>query len=575
MQLPQEWTCEILPTVGLPENDLMGSEDLGFMPLQTSFVESCADGELFQIGFAPRGWQTEAMPVGELPAPLSGIVDGDDPLQARTWKPSVYSLERGLRHDPCQLMSHGPSGHIVEEFIHFGTIPSGGGAQFRTAFFIEQAREAWLVVGSKAEKSAWLNGREVIAKERAYQGCVPVSLREGWNLLEARVVSEHRDCDAAGVFWCLLDNPQGFERPEWISAPAAGKGGGQVVFSREWELPCAVDSAVFQIAVAGCAELFVNGQAIGRQGGFDPYELGVRCERYAVENLSEGCNLIEIRVDHAGEVPSMIVDAVAHGSGGAERHLWSDGRWTAESGGDPLPVILSNNFTYHFNRSHFYLWQRPHPLGSGVLPLQADAMPGARGIERFRWNIPPGARRMNMAVHGKARLWIDGGEVACPDDWVTLPAGIHGPRQALLEVETASPARGAAAFRQPITYECGKGRIALGDWRGQGLAEWSGGVAYECVIERPADECASLVLDLGKVRGTVELFVNGASAGTRFIWPYRFELTDHLVAGNNTLRIEVFNTLAPLFDAISGTDMIHEGQQSSGIFGPVRLLGQS
>jgi hypothetical protein len=580
IELPQDWTCKILPTVGLPENDLMGSEDLGFMPPQTSFVESCADGKLLQIGFAPRGLQTEAIPAGELPAPLSCVAEGCDPLQSRGWKPAVYSLERGLRYDPCQLMSHGPSGHIAEEFVHFGTIPEGCGAQFRTAFFIEETREAWLVVGSKAEKSAWLNGREVIVKEIAYQGCVPVSLREGWNLLEARVVSEDRESAAAGMFWCLLDNPQGFERPEWISTPAAGKGGGQVVFSREWELPCAVESAVFQIAVAGCAELFVNGRQIGRQGGFDPYELGVRCERYAVENLTEGgmgwtVNLIEIRVDHAGDVPPLMVDAVAHGSDGAERHLGSDAAWRVTAGGDPMPVLLSNNYSYHFNRSHFYLWQRKHPLGPHALSLQADASPGARGVERFRWTIPPGARRMNLAVYGKTRLWIDGEEVACPDDRVTLPAGIHGPRQALLEVETASPARGAAAFRQPITYECGKGRIALGDWRGQGLAEWSGGVAYECVIQRPADESASLVLDLGKVRGTAELFVNGASAGTRFIWPYRFDLIDRLVAGENHLRIEVFNTLAPLFDAISGTDMIHEGQQSSGIFGPVRLLGRS
>ena len=569
-ELPQEWTCEILPTVGLPENDLMGSEDLGFMPLQTSFVERLVEEDTIQIGFAPRGWQTEAMPCGELPPPLSGITEGCDPLQSHGWKPAVHSMERGLRYDPCQLMSHGPSGHIAEEFVHFGTIPEGCGAQFRTAFFNEKTREAWLLVGSKAEKSAWLNGREVIVNESAYQGCVPVSLSEGWNWLETRILSKDRECAAAGLFWCLMENPQGSERPEWISTPSAGICGGQVVYSREWEIACAVESAVFQIAVAGCAELFVNGRQIGRQGGFDPYELGVRCERYAVENLSEGPNLIEIRVDHAGGVPPLMVDAVAHGSDGAERHLGSDTAWRVTSGGDPMVVLLSNNFTYHFNRSHFYLWQRKHPLGPHALPLQPDASPGARGVERFRWIIPPGACAMNLAVHGKARLWIDGEVLPCPDDWVTLPAGIHGPRQALLEVETASPARGAAAFQRAITYKCGIGRIALGDWRDQGFAEWSGGLAYETVIHRPEVESPAVVLDLGKVRGTAELFVNGMSVGTRFIWPYRFDLTAHLIAGSNHLRIEVFNTLAPLFGAISATDMIHEGQQSSGIYGPIR-----
>lgn len=594
--LPRIWTSEIIPTVGLPENDLMGAADLGFQPPQTSILEQApattdgiseglawgfsnphAPGEEVQIGFAARGWQTDPLPLGDLPAPLEHVADGPDPLETAGWKPSVYSLTRGLRHDPCQLMSHGPSGHIPEEFVQFGRIDVGCGVHFRTGFFVAHERAAFLAIGSKAAKSAWLNGRKVFAPDDAYQSVAPVTLRAGVNILDVQL-RPTAPCEAAGLFWCLLETPLGFERPEWIAAPAELEGGGPRTFCREWVLPSAPARATFQIALSGCAQLTVNGTLIGRQGGFDPYDLGVRIELYDVTNLRGGSNLIEIQMDPANGKSPLLVDAVACDPGGRENRLWSDADWRMEVGGT-LPVSLANNFNYHFNRSHFYLWQRPHPLplaadgeSSPVLPVMPDSRPGKSGVEWFRWTLPPGARRMHLEVHGQARLWVEGAEIFVKDIPVELPGGEEGLRRVLLQVMTRSPFRGAAAFQGVVAYDCGRGRISLGEWSAQGLSEWSGGVAYETNVARPGGDVEALTLDLGDLRGTAEVFINGQSVGARFTGPFRYDISSALLPGENRLRVEVFNTLAPLFAAVSSTNMIHRGQEKSGLFGPVRLV---
>ena len=51
-----------------------------------------------------------------------------------------------------------------------------------------------------------------------------------------------------------------------------------------------------------------------------------------------------------------------------------------------------------------------------------------------------------------------------------------------------------------------------------------------------------LTLDLGRVGNVAEVFCNGTRAGVAWTQPYRLEVTKHLHAGANTLRILVTNT---------------------------------
>jgi hypothetical protein len=66
--------------------------------------------------------------------------------------------------------------------------------------------------------------------------------------------------------------------------------------------------------------------------------------------------------------------------------------------------------------------------------------------------------------------------------------------------------------------------------------------------------------------------LNGRAVGTRVWSPYRFELTEFLRPGTNTIEVRIFNTLAPYLAAVSPTHYVFPGQTVSGLLGPVHLL---
>jgi hypothetical protein len=116
--------------------------------------------------------------------------------------------------------------------------------------------------------------------------------------------------------------------------------------------------------------------------------------------------------------------------------------------------------------------------------------------------------------------------------------------------------------------------MRLGDWEDRGLAGYSGGVSYWKRIEwmGAGEEGIRLLFDLGRVRGTAEVFVNGVSRGVRIWTPYTFDLTGHLSPGENDVEVRVFNTVGPYLDAASPTRFVFEGQRVSGLMGPVKIL---
>jgi hypothetical protein len=80
------------------------------------------------------------------------------------------------------------------------------------------------------------------------------------------------------------------------------------------------------------------------------------------------------------------------------------------------------------------------------------------------------------------------------------------------------------------------------------------------------------VLDLGVVRGTAEVIVNGQSVGARIWSPYQFDISEQLVVGQNQIAILVTNTLAPYLAGHSPTHYTPVHQEVSGLFGPLVLI---
>ena len=173
-------------------------------------------------------------------------------------------------------------------------------------------------------------------------------------------------------------------------------------------------------------------------------------------------------------------------------------------------------------------------------------------VEYLGFDLPPGTVRLefDLAVH--AVVAVDETEIAAGTGRLTVevPAGARSGQLTLL---TEPGFEAGAALAGPIRAIVGPGRLGLGNWEDQGLAEYSGGVRYR----RRITTGDRFQLDLGKVRGTAEVFLDGQSAGVRFCTPYVFELA--VPAGEHTLDIEVFGTVAPYLDAVSPTHFVVPG----------------
>ena len=100
------------------------------------------------------------------------------------------------------------------------------------------------------------------------------------------------------------------------------------------------------------------------------------------------------------------------------------------------------------------------------------------------------------------------------------------------------------------------------------LPAFSGTFRYETEFEVPNSE-KPVVLDLGEVYETAEVWVNGQRAGVRICPPYCLDIGDIVQTGKNRLVVEVTNTLVKeQRDFLSRFSHL----EPSGLLGPVRLL---
>jgi hypothetical protein len=195
-----------------------------------------------------------------------------------------------------------------------------------------------------------------------------------------------------------------------------------------------------------------------------------------------------------------------------------------------------------------------------------------RRVEFLRFDLPPGTVRLEFDLAGHAVVAVDETEIAAGTGHLVaeVPAGARVGQLTLL---TTPGFEAGAALTGPVRAIVGPGRISLGDWEDHGLAEYSGGVRYRRRFTIPEGE--RIQLDLGRVRGTAEVLVDGRSAGVRFCAPYVFDLTGSLgevgEGSEVTVEVEVFGTAAPYLDAVSPTHFVFGGQRTSGLFGPVRV----
>jgi hypothetical protein len=125
----------------------------------------------------------------------------------------------------------------------------------------------------------------------------------------------------------------------------------------------------------------------------------------------------------------------------------------------------------------------------------------------------------------------------------------------------------AAALQYPSFQEWGKLTALTNMSRQECLPHFTGTFRYETEFEWN-EASNQILLELGEVYETAEVWVNGEPAGVRICPPYRFEICGPVKQGKNKLTVEVTNTLVKEQpDFLSAFSQ----QEPSGLMGPVRL----
>ncbi len=582
----KDWKSEVVPTLDNRHGDFTRPCSTGSPPVQTVALlhrVEAVPGEglakswfqpeqrpeetaVVQAGFGRYGWRVGPVPLAELEtAPAREV---------------IYSLACGLFKDPVHIETLGPKGHVSEEFIHFGGTKVGEGVRFRTTVCLDKARSTHLAVGAAGAKRAWINGEPQVETTRGYWWITPIVLTSGVNTIAWEVVPEREVNLRAG--WCLVDDPAAFARPEWLTPGDEPRAHTLIRFSARWTVAQETGPVPLQLGCDAPCRLLVDGREIGRQGGFDPYAIGMRVDLYTLPSLPAGAHEVCVEVRDVGHPVKVLVDARSERG----ECLMSGPDWqVAREAEAPYPAPL---FRPPFKDPAWsHLWRRPHPLpraawleGEQPSGVVLAVVPDARvegmdaAAEWMWWKLPPGARVMRVPARVPCRVWLNGSELRVEKGGrVELPEQEEDlQRVVAARFEAGSGCYGGGLLDGPVTYELAGGRIELGDWEHQGLAGYSGGVRYEQTFMLPTKAGRARVLDLGQVRGTVEVAINGRSAGARFVGPYRFPL-DHLVRpGSNTVAITVYNTLGPWIDTQSPSRYVYPGTTRSGMIGPVRIL---
>ena len=334
------------------------------------------------------------------------------------------------------------------------------------------------------------------------------------------------------------------------------------------------------VGAASAVTVLLDGEVVARQEEVEYYaaDWGAVPMYFRHEpEFGAGEHSLEVVADSADGRDAVFVDLVAS-SGSGVTSLVSGAGWEARTGAWRGRTVEDTRRRGELQHCHAAV--RPHPLPDTAWlngrPLLGGAVRPSRSTDdvraspqRFRFTVPPGtvSLELPLALPGRVRVG-EGAELPLSGGRLTLREPL--PALARVEVVTEPTAilRGGSAWHGPVRVRTVPAPLALGDWREQGLGGWSGGVTYARAVEVPPGP--DPVLDLGRVRGSVEVSVDGEFAGEAFCAPYRFPLR---AAAGRTVRLEVTvrGTLAPYLAEATPTVWAFPCQLPSGLWGPVTL----
>ncbi|WP_255950000.1 glycosyl hydrolase [Streptomyces odontomachi] len=429
-----------------------------------------------------------------------------------------------------------------------------------------------------------------------------------YELADSRMVRGIAAVDAEallGSSFCLTA-PGGWpDRPEFMRLPDGIVPQGQVTYRAR----IAVDDTAQAVLVVGAATgvtVRVDDAVVARQEKVQYYEADWGAVpmyfRHRLE-LAPGEHTVELTADSTHPRDAVFADLVARTPAGATA-LVSGAGWEVHSGDWRGHTVEHDGRWSELHHCHAAV--RPHPLpdtawlngapdlGAPALPLRTTDRVAAR-TQHFRFTVPAGTVSLTLPLERGGTVRVggaapepvgglrdvaggsggSGGDLAegdVPDvsdgHVLDLAEPLQEPTEVLVTTAPTAVLRGGSAWAGPVRVRTRRAPMPLGDWRGLGLAGWSGAVVYSRALTVP--EGPDPVLDLGRVRGSVEVSVDGRPVGEAFCAPYRFAL--HGAAGRTVhLEVTVHGTLAPFLHETTPTAWTFPSQLSSGLTGPVTL----
>ncbi len=149
---------------------------------------------------------------------------------------------------------------------------------------------------------------------------------------------------------------------------------------------------------------------------------------------------------------------------------------------------------------------------------------------------------------------------------------------------TESTTFGYMQFETNIYQEEAKA-ISLGDWSEVVGIRYSGSGIYSTTFSAPKKE-GKVMLDLGEVHASCEVFVNGTSMGVLGMAPFRYEIPAEMLTEENILEIRISNTIGnehlytDTFDKwqswqkgpyYNRCNIFHKDSLQGGLYGPVKI----
>jgi len=611
LQLDGLWDISYLPTVDnrWGDFDLPASETFPVQVRRFRFRAEAENEDGLSLGwhlteFDDSDWEQRTYSFGTDLLKRGPFLPHQAPNPTPTgnepdWQPMLLSLKLGIENDPIHRATQGPKGHVPVEFVDLGYGSEGEQFDLFTTVVASARRELWLCVGGNCGKEVWLSGEKVLGYTNANIAIVPVRLQAGANPLLFRVT---RWVGRLRLFFQFLDKPNRTAMPYWIWFPELPYPDFAVhqcwrAFRRTFTLPDQVQNAWLGIVAESGYRLWVNGHFLG-EGKIDHQK--VTLHRYEIGSyLQQGENNIAVRAWTEGGAAGLLVYAEIVLKNGSKLVIVSDPSWRTnawEFGREPSNWMELNYDDRQWKHAQtqgippMAPWgkveglpenEAPHPLpraewleGKPEREFDPPFEPFPEKRKRTCWlrfAVPPGAISMRLKVKGKLWVFVDGKEVTPRSDGsYPLPEPEKERRIAAIRLEPDLGYPESAAVLEPVTFEVSKGKMGLGAWADRGLSCYSGGIAYEKTFTVEETE-GEWLLDLGKVRGTAEVWLNGEKIGVRVWAPFKFNLTGKLKPGENHLKVIVYSSLGPHYSEAIPTPYLFGEQNLAGLFGPVTL----